>query len=359
MKTILNYGAVLYNSDEEALKGAISSHGAISDMIEDVGHAVLPSYGSLYMGDSVLMFSDGDSVTSLGQSNRGVNLVTDKPISMFLPIAPNCYIKGFTAWYYGPNITEECAVVRLGGDERNIGQWDVMLNGRRKRRWPRRTSAQGHRYDFDIEGHRLHALSAINRGDPNPDFVKNYGVHGVWVDYTEKDEHDSSSLHDMRISGKWSYVHTALKINKRDDSNQSMNTIEADLKLIGAKQIANISGLGMSRIKIDYQTQPLLEFKPDNPFHPTVEENALPIYEVSGGAMQWDVFTWDLHTNKMPRGVHNKKGQLHVRNLDLTGYNNLRNINPNEWYIFADFNDSILANHSSVVTLKGLKTEFS
>ena len=103
--TILDYGATRYKSNNHALDGQRDSAQAINDMIDDVGVAVLPAFGS-------------------------INLITEKPIKMFRPIHNRQDIRGFTAYFFGE---KGGAVVYAGGKHK--GGLDIHKNGKEYHHW--------------------------------------------------------------------------------------------------------------------------------------------------------------------------------------------------------------------------------
>ena len=366
IKTILDYGATLYKNNKEALDGQVSSHQAIQDMLDDTGHAVLPPYGSLYHGDSVFGWHDRSSITSLGQSNKGLSIVTDKPISMFIPVQKRNVIKGFTAYYVGDKITEECAVVRLGGDERNIGGIYYKSNGTPFHRYPNRTSAIGHDFDFDMQGDENYYISATtNRAIKNPNFIENGNAHGVWVDYDNETEDKYSCLHWIKIRGDWNCINTGLKITKRKGSSQSMNNLDLKVDINAARMYADIHGtLNRSTIIINGQEKPTLGFNENaiwseskreyiDPNRYDNEEWQVPMFYIEGSAMNCGIFAYDRHSkSKKGRGRHKIKGQYHVKGLNLTfpllvDENNIR--------VDADFNDSTFRQDSVIKSIAGIR----
>lgn len=283
-KTIIDYGAVMYPSKEAALEGKVSSHTAILNMIKDLGSAVFPPYGWYYINETVVLWRNRDSVTSLNQGNNGVNLVTDKPISMFLLTNNEQEIRGFTAWYVGPNITKECAVVRIGGDSLNIGGLYITTKGKEINFRPRRTNGVGLNIDVDFQGDIRYSMRVDHTGkNENPNFINNYGAHVVWVNYDEEKESTNSHLHLSSFKGFWRNVNTGIKISRRKDSKQSLNTIEIDAKIWGANQFFDISGINFSKIKIIGQ---------EKKSYSDIDKKKL--FELKGGRINFDVFIYDV-----------------------------------------------------------------
>jgi len=149
-KTILDYGATIYKTKNQALDGAKDSSGAIADMLEDLGTAVLP-LGCFSLDNSTRLYRQGDNITSLYGDNKSVGLVTTKPINMFMPTHKAQKVSGFTAYYVGKDITKECAVVKVGGNHE--GAIDLRKDKTEYHKWKNRTRANGNIYDFDFIGH--------------------------------------------------------------------------------------------------------------------------------------------------------------------------------------------------------------
>ena len=364
IKTILDYGAKLYKHNDEALDGQVSSHQAIQDMLDDVGTATLPNYGSLFMGDSVFGWYERGVVNSLGYGNRSVSLVTDKPISMFVPIHNRNIISGFTAYYVGDKITEECAVVRLGGDERNIGGIHYKPNGKPYNRWENRTTAIGHNFDFDLLGDRKYYESATGSNSTvNPKFIENGNAHAVWVDYDNDTEDNTSNFHWIKIRGDWSYINTGIKITKRKGSKQAMNNLDMKVKIDGARMYADIHGtLNRSTIIINGQERSTLGFNENIPYinnqyiDPNKydqEEWQVPMFYIEGSALNCGIYAYDRkNKSKMGRGRHKIKGQYHVRGLNLI-FPLL--VDENYIKVDADFNDSTFRQNSVIKSIAGVR----
>lgn len=300
-KTIVDYGAIIYSSKEAALKGKESCHVAIHTMVSELGSAVLPPYGWFYIDETVVLWRNRDNITSLNQGNNGVNLVTDKPIDMFLLTNNEQEIRGFTAWYIGSGITKECAVVRIGGDSRNIGGLYVGPTGKEVHFRPRRTNGVGINVDINFQGDKKFSMMVDHTGRTlNPHFIKNYGAHVVWVNYEDIDESTFSHLHLSSFKGFWQNVNTGIKITRRKDSKQSLNTIEIDAKIWGANQFFDISGINFSKIKIIGQEQKT---------YSDIDKKNL--FKLIGGRINFDVFIYDVGGK---RG-----GQVDVKDIKISG----------------------------------------
>ena len=261
VKTIVDYGAKSYKWKWDAVDN--SCHNAMLDMLDDVGCVVLPEYGSFNHEGLVPMFKVGSSISSLSNTNRNVNLVSTKPISMFLPIHQYQTIKGFTASYLGNGIDKECAVVQLGGSELNIGgenyNSDVHIkNGDNyeilPHFWARRTQSQDLTVDIDFHGDKRYYNYSTN----NPDsFVENGNAHVVWVNFDEENEHNKSFCQGMRIKGIWKWVNTGVKIRRREGT-QTLNTFDIAVKIWGARKFLDIEDINFSRIKMMGQERAML-----------------------------------------------------------------------------------------------------
>lgn len=341
-KTVLDYGAKLYATKDEALNGE-SFHKAGQKMLDETGTCLLPPYGWMKLDDSIFLWNSGDSVQSLGQGNKGLRIVANKPISMFFPINEFQQITGFTAHYVGNKITKECAVVQMGGDERNIGgsYYNSDLDKTTSHFWTRRTRVNKLFLDFDFVGEQryYYSLKSSSPYGPNPNFVENGNAHGVWINYNDELESEHSHCHGMKVRGIYKFVNTAVKIERRIKT-QSLNTFDIDLTVWGARQFCNIKDINFSKIKI--MGEEIIGCLSDT------EINTLPLFEVSGGSLCSDIFVYDVGDGSKNR--HRKKGEYNVNRLDLQGYysqiqDGIRN--PHGTFILnGNLNDSKLINHS-------------
>ena len=334
--TVLDYGATLYKTKEDAVNG-VSSHQALQSMLDETGCALLPAYGWIKLDDTVILFKEGDCVKSLGGSNKGLNIISTKPISMFLPIEGWQVIQGFTAWYVGDKITEECAVVRLGGDDRNTGgiymNWDTQ---KYEKRWPRRTKSNKCIFDFDFIGDR-HYYYGKNQTSPyadNPNFVKGGNAHAFWIDFGEENESDYSFWQGGEIRGRWQHVNTGIKITRKKPSSQTINTFDIKVKIDGAKQYAFIEHCNHGDLEI--LGQDMMNLDDD-------EKATVRPFEITGGSIRSDIYIYDL--------THDKWGNYFVDGLDVTGFVNktiYNDIRPFRLHN-TNLNDSRLMNHSWLI----------
>ena len=156
----------------------------------------------------IMLYKEGNTV--YGENKKACNLVTTKPNNMFRPVHDRHDISGFTAHYVGKDI-KDCAVVRLGAPHK--GGIDLDRNGNDYHHWKNRTRVIANNYDFDIVGDAKYLLSrSINSPYPYSDtFIKDYGVHGVWVDFGNDEESLTSFFHFTNISGYWKNINTGLK----------------------------------------------------------------------------------------------------------------------------------------------------
>ena len=298
-KTILDYGAILYNTIEEAEVG-ISCHVAIQNMLDEKGVAILPPYGFLNISDSVILWNERAKVLSFGHCN----LVTTKPISMFLPLNINQSISGFTAWYRGNEITEECAVVRLGGDDRNIGTpiYDVDRDYQHKHFWKRRTRSLMLNLDFDMEGDQRYYTK---RTRPTSKYLKSFvkgNAHAVWINFADENEHAYSYCSEAVIRGTWNWINTGIKINKRVPT-QTLNTFDIDVKIWGAKKFVDIDGINFSKITFKGQEREMLG-----------ENEIVDLFSITNSnRIMLDAFVYDVGSKRVGK-VEN------VTDLELKGF---------------------------------------
>lgn len=361
-KTIIDYGAVVYNSRLEAINGKDSSK-AIQDMVDDVRVAVLPPCGWIKNEKSTVLYRSGESVVSLGQGNRSVNLISTKPIDMFLPVYRNHDIKGFTAWYIGKKITKECAVVRYGGvplPHGAIYEWyNIDHTVREQKTWHQRTQCISNDLDFDFEGddNYIKSRETSSPYNYNKTFIENSGAHGVWIDYSANIEHAASYFHFTKIRGNWRNINTGLKITKKDASSQSLNTLDFKVSIWGFRQVCNIQSGNLFKIKILGQHQYMLNWNPDNFEDENMEEYKIPAFEINGAMMHCDIFNYDRGSGKKS-GTNKIRGQYDVNKLDTQGLNNLGSwAGDNIRHIDADFSKSTIINHSVVDSLTRLSDE--
>ena len=311
-KTIIDYGAKWYKTKEEALKGKESSHDAIRKMVNDVGTALLPCSGWFYIDHSTTLFRTRDAIYSKCKGieyysigNKGVNIITDKPIDMFVITNEEQEVSGFTAWYVGPDI-KQCAAVRIGGNPSNIGAEykNEFLNSTIPHFRPRRTNAFGIKVDIDFVGDQRFAkrVDHTDRKD-NPNFIENYGAHAVWVNYDEENENQHSHFHFANIRGYFKYVNTGIKIDRRPGSKQSLNTFDIDLKIFGARKFADIKGVNFGSIKIIGQEK-------------YMTDDSVDLFNVQGGTMRSDIWIYDVGGRR--------EGIYKVKDLELFGLSKLR-----------------------------------
>lgn len=313
-KTIIDYGATAYTSKKEALKGKKSSHTAIRKMLDEHGVAILPAYGWFYFDETTILWRERDVIYSLGKGNRGVNLVTDKPVSMFLITNNEQEIKGFTAWYIGKEITKQCAVVQIGGDARNIGAISKTPMGKIQHFRPRRTNAVGVNLDFDFVGDERYSIAFDKwaKIKNNPNYIKNYGAYSVWVNFDEENEHRFSHFQDSSIKGRYRFVNTGLVINKKDRT-QSINSLDVDVKIRGARQFLNVQGIDLSKIKLKAQHQFMVSKE---------EAKKLRTFELkNSSSVHFDRMEYDRSTYGRV-----KRGLIDVENLKVDGYKTLKNL---------------------------------
>jgi hypothetical protein len=260
-KTILDYGAKLYLTKQDAINGE-SCHNAIQNMLDEVGMAILPPYGWLKNEETTILWKDYDMITTpFGK----VNMISTKPISMFLPLNRHQTIQGFRAWYVGPDIVEECAVTRLGGDSRNIGAENHSIDTgiTRPHYRNRRTNSVNLTLNYDFVGD---ARYYTKRGNPNSkhynDFIQNGNAHGLWINYDEPNEDEYSHCHGLNVKGDWTYINTGIKI-KRKFSTQSINTIDANVKIWGARKFIDVNDVNFCKFKIMGQESRMINLDED------------------------------------------------------------------------------------------------
>ena len=284
--TILDYGATRYKSNNHALDGQRDSAQAINDMIDDVGVAVLPAFGSFYLNKETTFYRAKDSLVSLGQGNKNVNLITDKPIKMFRPIHNRQDIRGFTAYFFGE---KGGAVVYAGGKHK--GGLDIHKNGKEYHHWYNRTRLLDSTFDFDVQG-------------------LNNNVTPIELDYTKEEMGGAgwySHAYYTKIRGSYNNVDLGLKIHKRPNakatkdvmiSRQSMNTFDIDVNIEFALKFADIRDINFSKIKIIGGVNKLLDKE---------------TFYIEGSQLHCDIFLYDLKEGQ-------EKGNYHVKDLDLSGY---------------------------------------
>lgn len=352
-KTVLDYGAKLYLTKEAAIAGE-SFHEAGQKMLDETGTCLLPPYGWMKLDDSVIMWYPHNAVKSLGFGNKGLNIVANKPISMFIPLTANQQITGFTAWYIGGEIKQECSVVKIG-DSRNTGAY---LQNRDTdywwKSWPHKTQINDLLLDFDFSGDgKYYCSRKMNHPyDYNENFVPNGNAHAVWVDFDREDEDIYSHCHNVKVRGYWSYVNTGIKITRKSNSEQSLNTFDIDVTIWGARQFCNIKGIDFGTIKIMGQEQDMLNWNHLDPLYANSnkqdwEEFTVPLWEVQGSSLKSQIFIYDVHKGDGVTGwrsaVHQVNGQYNVNLLDASGWYDILPYGLQN----TDLNDSVLVNNGA------------
>ena len=289
--TILDYGAKVYKSKDDALNGKSSSN-AIQKMVDDLGYAILP-FGWMKHDEPVIMYGKGQSIIGQGQGNKGVNLITNKSINLFRPIHANQEIRGFTAHYVGDK-TKECAVIYLGSEHK--GGLNSKNGSELYHRWKNRNQNVANYWDFDFEG--------------------DYNANPIWINYEKESDDLYSCFHMTKIRGFWRKVDTGIKINRKAKT-QSMNTLNVDVYIWGYNKMADIRGINFSKINIMGQ----LSKNIDN-----------ELFYVEGEQLKGNIFTY-------VESYKYKKGNYHVKDLDLSGYFDLLPYKPT---LQVNLNDSII-----------------
>lgn len=323
-KTILDYGAVMYGSKEEALKGRKSIHIAEQNMLDEVGIVVYPPYGWYFKNKPLKMWRRWDNVTSLGNSNRGVHIVTDESNAMFLPFNEYQEIKGFTAHYVGPNI-KDCAVILYGSPE-NLGGIEIN-KGKEFNKWARRTRALEHNLDFIVVGDAEYYRSrSITYPYPyNENYIEGGNVHGIIIDYSDEMEDEHSFVQGMNAKILAIDVNTPLTI-KRRISTQAINTSNFDLTVLGARMFYDIDWLSTSKLTVRGQEYRTLNYSPkgyDGLNMSDFEEWNTPQAYLKGKNIHADVKIDDREKRGGEAGRHKLKRQYHVDGLIVSGWNDI------------------------------------